>query len=164
MSRMTRNGTKERKERYPASSQLPVPQPITPDVLVRERLQAVRFVLEEGVTRVERLVDSGSFLNTNRHLEKLEFNDEREFFVQKLTAIRQSLQLMAERLELPASFPEDKRILQLELFALTVIVEGARANHIVSGDSAFDQKVREVLADSIDNIALDLLNLRARVK
>lgn len=164
MSRMTRNGTKQQKERYPASSQLPVTQVIPPEVLVRERLQAVRFVLEEGVSRVERLIESGSFLNTNRHLEKLEFNDEREFFVQKLTGIRQSLQLMADRLELPASFPEERRILQLELFALTVIVEGARSNHLVAGDTAFEKKVRDVLADSIENIALDLLNLRARVK
>lgn len=164
MTRMRRNGTKERKERYPAGPQPSASQVNLQEVSVLERLQAVRYVLEEGLSRVERLIDGGCFLNTNRQLEKLEFDDERQFFIQKLTAIRQSLQLMADRLELPASFPENKRVLQVELFALTVIVEGARANHLVTGDSAFDQKVREVLADSIENITLDLLNLRARVK
>lgn len=161
---MTRNGTREQKERSVSAPLLPAPEVNAHEISVRERLQAVRFVLEEGLSRVERLIESGSFLNTNRHLEGLEFDDEREFFVQKLNSIRQSLQLMAERLELPVSYPENKRILQLELFALMVIVEGSRANYLVTGNTEFDQKVRDVLGDSIEKSVLDLLNLRARVK
>ena len=70
----------------------------------------------------------------------------------------------AEKLNLPANFPESKQVLQLELVSLTVLVEACRASHLVPGGGDFDQKVRNILDDSIENIALDLLNLRARVK
>jgi len=164
MAATTRRSAAEPKQPYQSNPQPHAMERDSHEETVRARLRAVRFVLEDGLIRVERLIQEGCLLPANRQAQKLEVDDNRDYFIQKLTNIRLNLQLMAEQLNLPRNFPESKQVLQLELLSLTVLVEGSRASHLVTGDGDFDQKVRNVLNDSIENIALDLLNLRARVK
>jgi hypothetical protein len=164
LTAITRKNAAERKQQYPSNPHSRIQERDLHEQTVCARLQAVRFLLENGLTRVEQLVQEEGLLTPNRQAQKLEVDDNREYFLQKLTNIRQSLRFMAEQLNLPANFPESKQVLQLELVSLTVLVEASRASHLVPGGGDFDQKVRSILDDSIENIALDLLNLRARVK
>jgi hypothetical protein len=164
LAAITRKNATERKQQYPSNSQSRVPETDLHEQTVCARLQAVRFLLENGLTRVEQLIQQEGPLTPNRQAQKLKVDDHREYFLQKLTNIRQSLRFMAEQLDLPVNFPESKHVLQLELVSLTVLVEASRASHLVPGGDDFDQKVRSILDGSIENIALDLLNLRARVK
>lgn len=160
-------GTKRIKQT--AEQHEPLPQLHTTnkdphETAVRERLQAARLLLENGLARLQQVIEQRQPLAAPPSVQGIDIDDSRAFFLEKFQNIRASLQNMAEQLNLPAIYPENKQILDLELLALMVVVERTRAPQIATGDSEFDGKVREVLNDTIESVVLDLLNLRARLK
>lgn len=165
MRRMTSSKEKrEQVEQQPAIPELPKAAQIRREEAVRKRLQSLRFLLEGGLKRLEDIIQAQDPLTDDRQVQSLEIDDTRDYFLKKLRNIRSNLQHMAEQLDLSAALPETREILHLELLALLVLVEGSRAPQIAAGDGEFDRKVREVLRNTIEDVALDLLNLRARVK
>lgn len=134
------------------------------ETVVRERLQAARFLLESRLTHLQEIVEQDRFLTSHPSARGLDINDSRDFFLEKFHNIRASLKHMAEELNLPMTPPKNKEVLDLELLALMVVVERSRAPQIAPDDCEFDRHVREVLRDTIESVALDLLKLRARIR
>lgn len=132
----------------------------------RKKLQVIQQLAEEILLRIEQLLhqDPAVVLAKKTGVIPREIEDTQDYFLQKVRRIRKSLTELREQFE-QHSEPLDRReLIRVELMVLMVLVESYRPERITEAGLKLDEQAREVISERIESLALDILNMRERLK
>jgi hypothetical protein len=138
----------------------------TSDLAARTRLRTLKQAAEESLARIDALIETVHTAESQELAGALEIaaKENRDYFAGKMGRVRERLEALGQQLNFGDCVSDDRQLLRLELIHLHVLLESCRPDRLASYGIYLDARQSGVLAESIEALVLDVVNMRARIK
>lgn len=146
-----------------------IPKPASakpPNHVYAHKLEAAQRLATDILSRIERILhdDPAAIVGKQSGMLPREIEDIQTYFLQKIQHARNTLQELADLLQLTSEKVNDRELISTELMVLFVLIENYRPEHILESGWNPAEEVQHTIRKKVESLGLDVINMRERLK
>ena len=132
--------------------------------LPQRRLEATVSLVESGLDRMERLLAEGGEDGIVRAVENGLAPDLQASLLAEIRQLRRELESFAQQFSLQRRPVDIRQVLNAELSSAWVMLENCRPERMKGFGVEFDSVTRDALDESVGNLVMRVLTIRAKLR
>ena len=146
-----------------------IPKPVSPKPpshVCAHKLEAAQRLATDILSRIERILhdDPAAIVGRQSGMLPREIEDIQTYFLQKIQHARNTLQELADLLQLTSERLDEPELISMELMVLFVLIENYRPERILESGWKPAEEVQHTLREKVESLGLDVINMRERLK
>lgn len=140
--------------------------PKPPNHACAYKLAAVQRLATDILSHIEQLLhdDPAAIVSRQSGTLPREIEDKQTYFLQKIQHARNTLQELADLLELTSEKVDDRELISTELMMLFVLIENYRPERILESGWTPSEEGQHTIREKVESLGLDVINMRERLK